>query len=104
MVFADDSFNQLATMTLESYDNQKVAEGLFIYNTDGSPVSDNYVGGFNLGTAWTIVSSDADISNKNAAIAARFFQLTADTGIGAPKPAMTEGNDIIHGTLLARFL
>ncbi|HNC03178.1 MAG TPA: calcium-binding protein, partial [Agitococcus sp.] len=101
VVFSDYGFNQLGSMTIASYGNQKVAEGLFIYNTDGSPNNNNYVGGFNLATVWSVISSEDDIPEKSLAVAGRFSVLPSEAGsigIGAPRPLVSEGDDVIDGT------
>ncbi|HMU88526.1 MAG TPA: calcium-binding protein, partial [Agitococcus sp.] len=98
VIFSDSSFNQLGSMTIASYGNQKVAEGLFIYNTDGSPNNNNYVGGFNLATVWSVISSEDDIPEKSSAVAGRFSVLPSEAGsigIGAPRPLATQWGETI---------
>ncbi|HMY00773.1 MAG TPA: hypothetical protein PKC44_13450, partial [Agitococcus sp.] len=98
VVFSDYGFNQLGSMTIASYGNQKVAEGLFIYNTDGSPNNNNYVGGFNLATVWSVISSEDDIPEKSSAVAGRFSVLPSEAGsigIGAPRPLATQWGETI---------
>ena len=47
VIFSDEAFNQIGSMTIASYGNQKVAEGLLIYDNDNVPLlGGNYVGGF----------------------------------------------------------